>query len=60
MSPMTKNVSAAVQMILAALYCALRAGASAVAPVDVIVTPAPSLVLLDLLLSALCLLHRLR
>jgi hypothetical protein len=35
-------VSAAVQIILAELYCALRAGASTVAPVDVIVTPAPS------------------
>lgn len=41
MSPTTKKVLDEVQIILAALLFALSFGALEIAPVDVIVTPAP-------------------
>jgi hypothetical protein len=41
MSPTIVNVLEAVQITVQAEYCALVFGADAVAPVDVIVTPAP-------------------
>lgn len=42
MSPITVNVSDAVQITDAAEYLARSVGAAEVAPVDVIVTPAPA------------------
>ncbi len=41
MSPTIVNVFDAVQITVQAEYCALVFGAEAVAPVEVIVTPAP-------------------
>jgi hypothetical protein len=42
MSPITVNTLLAVQIIVQAEYLARRIGAAAVAPVEVIVTPAPA------------------